>query len=289
MMTTTRKSFINVVLSMVLLAPNAAKAFQVSAMSSTTHRSSSPSSLAAFTVGEAIDSFYQTQPYVSAFLTCSVKASAADFFAQTKQVSGGGGTATTTSASESTTTVLQKQNEEASPEVDVSRNLAFLVYGGIYQGLCQQFMYSTLFPAWFGDMPMLESVALQVFTDMALIGPFLCLPTAYAVKSLFTCNRESGLPALSTLLHAVQEGLDKYWEDVMHRQLLLKYWALWIPVQSLTFGVIPQHYRVAFVAAVSFFWVFILSSVAAQETKSAPTATTQGPLQLKGPPNNNHR
>ena len=36
----------------------------------------------------------------------------------------------------------------------------------------------------------------------------------------------------------------------------------------VTFGVVPPHFRVAFVAAVSFFWVFVLSSVAGSSSST---------------------
>ena len=120
-------------------------------------------------------------------------------------------------------------------------------------------MYSTVFPDWFGDGGDWQSVAWQVAFDMAVIGPFLCLPVAYIVKSLVNTTGDNTLSALERM----QQSLDKYVEDVMERGLLLKYWALWIPVQTLTFGVVPQHFRVAFVALVSFFWVTILSSISA--------------------------
>lgn len=257
-------------------APSQAAAFlqSIPSKATTTRRSSS---VAAFTVGEAIDNFYQTQPYVSAFLTCSFKASAADFFAQKK-------TQDDSSSDESMTSwrTTQQENKDDSQEVDVSRNLVFLFYGGVYQGLCQQFMYVTLFPAWFGHLPMLQSVALQVATDMAVIGPFLYLPTFYAVKSIFTYDNSNddgtGLfPSLDTLRPAIREGLEKYREDVFERNLLLKFWALWIPVSCLTFGVVPHHLRVVFVAAVSFFWVFILSSVSAQQQDTSTATDARRP------------
>ena len=72
----------------------------------------------------AVETFFITKPYVAAFLTCSVKASAADWIAQTRA--------------------------QCCSNVDVSRNLAFLVYGGLYQGMTQQFIYSTVFPGMFG-------------------------------------------------------------------------------------------------------------------------------------------
>jgi hypothetical protein len=174
----------------------------------------------------AVESFFQSEPYVAALLTCSVKASAADFMAQTKQ-----------------SEALPSDDEYS---VNFFQNLVFLLYGGLYQGLAQQFMYSNLFPDLFGNGMTWQSVAMQVGFDMAIVGPFLCLPIAYAVKGVFTADDKLSF-------QTVLDGLDKYVEDVMIRGLLLKYWALWVPVQTLTFGSIPQHFRVTFVAAVSFF------------------------------------
>ena len=198
----------------------------------------------------AVESFFQTQPYLSAFLTCSFKASAADILVQQQQTN-----------PHNQEPVPVAQDDEEDKDWDLSRTLAFLLYGGMYQGIAQQFMYSNIFPDLFGNGQTFQSVAMQVGFDMMFIGPFLCLPVAYAVKSAFT-GQEDGFQ------EKLQSGLDKYMEDVMDRGLLLKYWAIWTPVQFLTFGVIPQHFRVAFVAAVSFFWVTILSSISAATTDS---------------------
>jgi hypothetical protein len=227
-------------------------------------------SLSASSVVDVIDGFFQSQPYVSAFLTCSIKASAADFFSQKRSIgnpteSCHGHTNQVISHTGVSASTVHRQDSLAAvlPSVDIPRNLAFLCYGGVYQGLCENFMYSTLFPAWFGDFPALQKVALQVATDVALIGPFLCLPTAYVVMSIFTRHDDTeDLSVLATARNTLSAALTKYKEDVVHRNLLRNYWALWIPVQSLTFGVVPPHYRVAFVAMISFAWVYNLSSVA---------------------------
>jgi hypothetical protein len=111
-----------------------------------------------------------------------------------------------------------------------------------------------MFPAWFGHAHTWQTVAMEVGMDMAVIGPFLCLPIAYMVKTAFTDE---------LTVENVKLGLEKYVEDVKFRGLLFKYWAVWIPAQSLTFSVIPEHFRSLFVAAISFFWMFILSSTSA--------------------------
>jgi Mpv17 / PMP22 family len=232
---------------------------------------------AAFSVPHAVESFYQNSPYLSAFVTCSVKASAADFFAQTKHLEASAeleehvvvGAAAAKERARSDRTPFSSHHHH----VDVSRNVAFLLYGGLYQGMAQQWMYNTLYPAWFGShLHDWQVLATQVAFDMIVIGPFLCLPTAYAVKSLFTA-RNLGV---ETVVDVIADGLNKYTNDAVEHNLVFKYWALWTPVQFLTFGVVPEHYRVAFVAAISFFWVFLLSSTSSScnDGQEAQTTTT---------------
>ena len=47
----------------------------------------------------------------------------------------------------------------------------------------------------------------------------------------------------------------------MREGLIFKYWCFWIPAQSLTFGVVSEHLRIASAAAVSFFWLVVFSSI----------------------------
>jgi protein Mpv17 len=235
-----------------------------------------------------IDNFFQSQPYLSAFLTCSVKATAADVLAQVKE-SGGSGAASKTATSSASS---QNDNDSslslnadtpgprfddgsneapapgqhsASADLDWQRTSAFLFYGGLYQGLFQEFLYAGLFPKWFpsGDW---QSVVAQVALDMTFFTVCLCLPVAYIFKTLFmarekvTASGSAATPSWRT----VQTALRKYKGDVQERGLLFKYWQIWIPAQSFNFVFVPTHYRVAFVAIVSFFWMFVLSVTSAQ-------------------------
>mmetsp|Transcript_20558 Transcript_20558/g.58443 ORF Transcript_20558/g.58443 Transcript_20558/m.58443 type:complete len:320 (-) Transcript_20558:87-1046(-) len=213
----------------------------------------------------AVDSFFQTQPYVAAFLTCSFKASAADMLAQTtedKDAADGAdadGRSMPSSATPSSFIKAariqhqqQKQADDAS-SLDLSRNVGFLLYGGLYTGLAQNYLYTVLYPSWFGLDDGWTLVAKEVMLDNAVFAPLVCLPIAYAFKTAFTTG--------DFTLNALTSGLDKYIDDIMNRGLLFKYWSIWIPVQFLTFGVIPHHFQVAFVAFVSFFWICLLSSV----------------------------
>lgn len=183
----------------------------------------------------AVDTFYQTQPYVAAFLTCSVKASAADL-------------------------VAQKQQSAQNNNIDISRNLAFLAYGGIWQGMFQQFLFTALYPLLFSgtndnDSSSFQAIFEQVVFDTTIMGPMICLPIVYTIKNLFrTANLSQ---------ETVMEALTSYYNHVTTKGLLTTYWSIWIPAQFATFGLVPSHLRVLFVAAVSFFWVTKLSAISA--------------------------
>ena len=172
----------------------------------------------------SVDSFYQTQPYLAAFLTCATKASAADWVAQSQQ-----------------------------EDKNVRRNLAFILYGGFYQGCVQTFIYTVVFPTLFPD-PSAQTILSQVAIDLLFLGPLICMPTVYTMKALLA--GEEGMTA----------GIEKYVDHVQNKGILTKYWSIWGPVQTLNFGLVPQHLQVVFVACVSFFWICLLSTVSAEES-----------------------
>ena len=243
----------------------------------------------------AIDSFYHTQPFLSAFVTASLKASMADLLAQSS--------AAATDASASTPTsmdvdsVVQKAHELragqtstlklpddilAIPDVmdvDVNRNLAFILYGGLYQGMFLQFTYSMLYPFLFGDMP--YRIALQVISDVLIFGPLVTLPLAYVIKALLhEASHDDGSfdndksDESMTLVQTVQKGLSKYKNHVETQNLLLQYWAFWAPAQVINQNFVPHHLQVAYVACVGFFWIILLSAISSRsETVSEDTTT----------------
>lgn len=190
--------------------------------------STSSTSLKSSLIG-AIDVFYKTMPLTSAFVTCGIKASAADLVAQKRAAS------------------LTETDEE----IEKRRNFAFFLYGGLYQGMAQEILFNEIFPKIFGQGTDIITVISKVSFDMLVVSPFLCLPVAYLVKSVI-------------FQYSVGEALARYTDDVMKNGLLLKYWSLWGPVQCMTFGVVPVHLRIAFIAVISFFWLIIFSSVSAK-------------------------
>ena len=101
----------------------------------------------------------------------------------------------------------------------------------------------------------------QVLTDQFVLTPLVCLPVAYVFKAV-------------AFRYGVNEGLRRYLADAQ-RDLLLKYWLIWGPVQCLTFSVVPAQWRIPFIACVSFVWTFILSSISSRDdAKRAATEAT---------------
>jgi len=198
----------------------------------------------------AVDTFYKTMPLASAFVTCGFKASLADFFAQKRaareEIEGNDDYNV-----ENDSIILDGIEETP---FEKRRNFAFLLYGGLYQGMAQQVIYNEIFPVLFGQGQDAETVLSKVLCDSMFVTPFMCLPVAYVVKSVI-------------FQYSLVEAFSRYKDDVLKNGLLVKYWSLWVPVQCLTFGVVPVHLRIAFVAFVSFFWLIIFSSIAAKGQK----------------------
>jgi len=203
----------------------------------------------------ALDNFYHTAPYASAFMTCSIKASAADLVAQT-------------SSRSDTYDVGYPQSKEADIDsrkehpiifegIEPQRNIAFILYGGLYQGMAQQFIYGTIFPSIFGTGTEFQTVCLQVLFDLVIISPFLCLPVAYLTKA-------------SIYGQTPQQGLENYWNDLRFKGLLNRYWSLWLPAEFITFGLIPLHLRILFIAFISFFWLVMLSKISSSNNEMKP-------------------
>jgi len=119
-------------------------------------------------------------------------------------------------------------------------------------GLSCEVMYNRLFPIMFGKEQTMARVVKMTLFDGLVNAPFLWLPPAYIVQALVY-----GYPK--------RAALKKYVKDVRENGLLRKYWSLWVPASFFNFSIIPPHFRIAFVASVSFFWMIILSLVANKE------------------------
>lgn len=179
--------------------------------------------------------FYKAFPLIAGFLTASTKAAMADSMAQFRDV--------------------------CTTKFDARRNLAMVLYSGCVLGVSCEIMYNRIFPIIFGggvEGSAVMALKMTLF-DGFVNAPILWLPPAYIAQALVY-----GYPK--------RDAIKKYITDVKENGLLKKYWSLWLPVSMINFLLIPAHFRIAFVAAVSFFWMIILSVVANndQDVDSCP-------------------
>jgi hypothetical protein len=231
-------------------------------------------SVFASTVVTALDTVWKTQPYTVAALVCGFKASAADFVAQKRQLkmrddadadavqlqlqqqqtqTGTEATVTTTAVSATVTAIATTAT--ATP-IDMQRNLSFILYGGIYQGVAQEFIYNHLYPVWFGSGNTISIALIKVCFDLLVQTTTITLPIAYLTKALI-------------YRYSFKEAFRRYGDDIINHGLLSKYFLLWGPVNILTFTVVPEHLRLTWIAMVSFFWLIILSSISSKAEECA--------------------
>ena len=180
---------------------------------------------------EDVNTFYSTYPLQAAVLTCGVKASLADGVAQVRSWT------------------------ESERAIEMKRNAAYIIYGGIFIGLMCHIEYDHIFPHIFGTAHDLKTISEEVLFDNFISAPLMWLPPCYFIKALLF-----GYP--------LQEGLDRYVTDVKEG-LLLKYWAIWLPAQAVSFGFVPDQLRILFMACISFGWFIVLSSAQSQTDSSA--------------------
>lgn len=196
-----------------------------------------------------VDTFWQTSPYAAAALTCGFKASAADLVAQKRQYKKREEENQIAYAADGAAAV-----ELPMPMADYKRNFSYLLYGALYQGVTQEFVYNHLYPFWFGTGTTIGVVLSKVLFDLCVQTTLITLPIAYFSKALIYG-------------YSFKEAIRRYIDDIVNHGLLKKYFCLWGPVQCVTFSVVPEHWRVTFIAFVSFFWLIILSSIASKMPK----------------------
>jgi len=230
----------------------------------------------------AFDAFAAAFPYATAFLTCAFYGAAADVVAQSterykvRQQQAAAGLAPAVAAASASVSgdgsvampmpggagrrslsaffrggsrsrnALRQQ--ESGPKHDLRRTLAFVLYGGLYQGMALFFIYNDLFVRMFGP----GRAFVKVCASQFIMAPLLTLPVAYVFR---------GLVFGKTMRQAL---LEDYVKGVKDNGLLFSFWKLWIPIQILFFTVIPVHLRIPFSSCFSFLWTVILSRISAK-------------------------
>lgn len=118
---------------------------------------------------------------------------------------------------------------------------------------------------------------IKVFLDQAIHHPLLYFPFFYGLKAFV-----EGKPLASAAAKYKAEA----WESCT------ALWKVWVPAQLVNFAFVPRHLRIPYVAAVSFGWTVILSTMQGQfdaRDKAAAEAaalaqTTTAPISTLVPP-----
>jgi len=185
----------------------------------------------------AINTFFISFPIISSMLVCGLKAGVADSLAQ--------------------------RRDTGSNKFCFRRNIAYIVYSSIFLGLTCELNYNRLYPVMFGSSTGIMTLIGMVAFDMLVSSLLIYLPALYFVKALF-------------FRQTFRSAAKKFVNDVRYKGLLFTYWKIWVPVQFLTFSIIPDHLKVSFIASVSFFWMILLSCIESNKTKNKKGSTDEG-------------
>jgi hypothetical protein len=177
-------------------------------ITNTTSLSFFPSQTAAL-----INDFYINQNrFKVAFVTCSTKAVAADLMAQwidrtaeKRRLANGSSGAKN----------QQPTKEKGVSSVDYRRAAVFLLYGGLYQGMAQEYIYNNIYANLFGSGTDILTAAKKVSAEMFVLTPLLCIPAAYLIKGLLGGN-------------SIRGALKKYRDDVVQKKILFINWSEYI-------------------------------------------------------------
>jgi len=152
---------------------------------------------------------------------------------------------------------------EGRRSLEPRRSLVFASFGGLYQGAFQYVAFNhVLEKLWRGAT--VRNVAIKVGLTNAILDPCFFFPTFYSLKETL----HAGTADLGT----VQAGLAKYqanfWPDWTNS------WSVWLPGHCVTYGLMPLHWRMPWVAAVSFGYVCLLSKTRGHYVSSASSSSS---------------
>ena len=142
---------------------------------------------------------------------------------------------------------------------DIIRTAAFVVFGALYTGGAQHFIFNFLNGSF--DEPLVRLALAQFF-----FIPFCYYPTFLVMTPALRAGWEYGFGSSeaktrqSELFTGVASKIPS---------TLVRNWCFWLPVQYVQFNFIPVEYNVTFTAAFGVIWNAILSWSTASSTSSS--------------------
>lgn len=146
--------------------------------------------------------------------------------------------------------------------VDMRRTAALTLFGTWHYGVPAKTLYM-LYDHFLGTAPTLMNSIYKMLIDVYLHGPLLVIPSFYLITFAMR-----GQPLRSTMTQLKKE----WWEAAFGSVLF------WTPIQLCMFLFIPQHCKVAYVAAFSFIHKTWLSWLSNREAARALKPQTTEPV-----------
>lgn len=153
---------------------------------------------------------------------------------------------------------------------DKARTAAFVIFGAVYTGGVQHFIFSFLNESF--DDPIKRLLLAQFF-----FIPFCYYPTFLASVPFLRAGFESEGNFLDE--SAIERQQDLFGETANKiPSTLLRNWCFWLPVQFFQFSIIPVDLQVTYCAAFGVIWNAILS----WSTSSSSPVVTASPSTKQG-------
>ncbi|KAG7369846.1 Mpv17 / PMP22 family protein [Nitzschia inconspicua] len=131
----------------------------------------------------------------------------------------------------------------------LSRTLLFAAFGLLYQGVVQYTLvnnvWEKLFPGTSTKNVVKKICAMNLISD-----PFLFLPVFYVFKQFLA---DGGILSLSVIKAAIVTYKTNAFIDLRNS------WLVWFPGHAVTYGVMPAHKRIPWMAFLSLFYMMVLS------------------------------
>lgn len=170
---------------------------------------------------------------------------------------------------------------EKKTELDLKRISVFAVFGLVWMGVFQYYFYSVWLPRLFPgaasfaakslraklqDRTGMLAVGGQLVMEQALYVPFLFFPVYYTMKTAIVGDRHKMAEANQGVF---AYAFARYKENLVDD--MKAFLTIWLPANTINFAFCPMHLRVPFIAAFSFVYCVVLSSMRG----SVPTEEAQ--------------
>ena len=133
-----------------------------------------------------------------------------------------------------------------------ARTLMFGLFGFFYQGMVQYLIvngvWEKVFPGTSAKAVVSKICAMNLLTD-----PMFFMPTFYIFQEVMTSAGTPGIGFLSIVKTALLSYKSNCLMDWRNS------WMVWFPGHAVTYGVMPSHKRIPWMAFLSFFYMCILS------------------------------